>query len=258
VPAYRRYFEPFVGGGALLYLAAHRGAVAGDIYQPLIDLWELVQRDPSAVIERYRAQWSVLNAELDSVDVEKMTRGSRVPKLYYEVRDRFNESPNAHDLNFLMRTCVNGIVRFNNDGRFNNSFHLSRRGMQPQRFATIVEKWNRVLQGVEFICQDYVKTTAQAESDDFVYLDPPYAGNKQRYLVDLNVDTLFVELDKLNGRGVKWALSFDGRRGEQDFIHDVPPHLYKRQLFLTSGNSAVKKVLNGAVESVQESLYLNY
>lgn len=258
MPSYQRYFEPFVGGGALLFLAAHTASVAGDIYRPLIELWTLIQSDPSTVIDNYKTQWLELNDELDAFDIKNMARGNGIPKYYYTVRDRFNQAPDALDLNFLMRTCVNGIVRFNDDGQFNNSFHLSRRGMQPQRFANIVQKWSSVLQGVEFVCQDYTTTLKQAEHGDFVYLDPPYAGNKQRYIGDLDLDSFFTELESLNRRGVNWALSFDGRRGHQDLTHDVPKSLYKRQLFLSSGNSAVNKVLNGPVENVEESLYLNY
>ena len=88
--------------------------------------------------------------------------------------------------------------------------------------------------------------------------DPPYAGNKQRYTEDLNLDRFFGVLADLNRRQVSWALSFDGKRGERDLTHKVPEDLYRRQLFITSGNSAVGKVLNGPVEEVQESLYLNY
>jgi len=97
-----------------------------------------------------------------------------------------------------------------------------------------------------------------AKKDDFVYLDPPYAGNQQRYIEDLDLVRFFGTLEDLNRRGVNWALSFDGRRGLKNLVHAVPPKLFKRQMMISSGNSAVNKVLNGSVEEVEESLYLNY
>ncbi len=258
VPPYNRYIEPFVGGGAMLYLLGHPGAIANDIYTPLIDLWRLVRDDPKSLMSAYATEWKRLNEELDAVDIASMTRGNGIPKVFYEVRDRFNEAPNAIDLNFLMRTCVNGIVRFNDKGYFNNSFHLSRRGMMPARFESTVKAWQPVLQGVELSNDDYKNILSQAIANDFVYLDPPYAGTKQRYASLLEPDELFDELEKLNSRGVLWALSFDGKRGDADMTHNVPAELFKRHIYLHSGNSAVKKVLSGPVEKVEEALYLNY
>jgi DNA adenine methylase len=258
MPSYKRYIEPFLGGGALLYFAAVPGSVAGDIYKPLIDLWLLIQRNPSLVVENYRAQWTALSAELNSLDLSNLPPNVALPKYFYQVRERFNRTRDPLDLNFIMRTCVNGIVRFNNTGAFNNSFHLSRRGMEPNRFEKVVESWHRVIQGVDFVCQDYELTLERASKNDFVYLDPPYAGNKQRYADDLDLDRFFSALQKLNTKGVRWALSFDGRRGDQNLVYDVPKGLYKRHILLSSGASAVNKVLNGPVESVEESLYLNY
>jgi DNA adenine methylase len=130
--------------------------------------------------------------------------------------------------------------------------------MTPDRFEKVVWAWHPVIQGVEFMCHDYAETLARVEADDFVYLDPPYAGNNQRYAADLDLPRFFGELEGLNRKGVKWALSFDGTRGEQMLIHDVPKSLYKRHKMLSSGLSAVHKVLNGPVEKVEESLYLNY
>ncbi len=244
MPEFSRYFEPFLGSGAVLYLAAGPGSVAGDVYGPLIQLWKLVQRSPLEVISDYAEQWKRLQAAL--------------PEYFYQVRERFNRDQSPFDLNFLMRTCVNGIVRFNDDGAFNNSFHLSRRGMEPKRFEKAVLAWSHRLKGVELLCQDYSETLADARAGDFVYLDPPYAGNKQRYAADLDIERFYGVLDSLNRRGVKWAWSFDGQRGGNDLSHPVPRALYARRLLLASGNSAVGKVLNGPVEHVEESLYLNY
>lgn len=259
MPSYERYFEPFVGGGAVLYHAAVPGSVAGDYYLPLIELWQLIQAEPDRLVDDYRRQWTLLQEELDRLgDDWKTADTSQLPQYYYQVRDRFNARPNPLDLNFLLRTCVNGIVRFNSAGQFNNSFHLSRRGMQPERFAKSVAAWAPRLKGVRFVCQDYEATVAEAGPGDFVYFDPPYAGNQQRYTQNLDCERFFAVLEGLNRRGVRWALSFDGRRGTKDLTYAVPRELYRRQVYLASGNSAVHKVLKGPVEAVQESLYLNY
>ena len=243
-PAHKRYYEPFLGGGALLYLIGRPGSVAGDIYDPLIRLWKMIQTDPKSVVDNYARQWAMLQENL--------------PEYFYVVRDRFNQSPNPFDLNFLTRTCVNGIVRFNKKGEFNNSFHLSRKGMMPERFAMVIDAWCPVIQGVTFVCHDYEETLSGAARGDFVYLDPPYAKNNMRYISSLELPRFFRYLDVLNRRDVKWVLSFDGRRGDTDLSHPVPPQLYKRKLLVPSGNSALGKVLNGPIEQVHESLYLNY
>jgi site-specific DNA-methyltransferase (adenine-specific) len=244
IPEHNRYFEPFLGGGAVLFTVAKKGSVAGDIYEPLIEFWRLVQSDPQKVADDYERQWKILQADL--------------PNYFYEVRDRFNATQNPLDLSFLMRTCVNGIVRFNDKGGFNNSFHLSRKGMKPAKFRAIVNTWSDRLVGVKLLCQDYEETLRDAKAGDFVYLDPPYAGNNQRYTENLNIDRIYKVLESLSKKGVKWAWSFDGRRGDSDLSHPVPKSIFKRHLYLHSGNSAVSKVLNGPVESVEESLYLNY
>jgi DNA adenine methylase len=244
VPAFNRYYEPFLGGGALLYLLAKPGAVAADIYAPLTAFWMMVRDEPERLIADYARQWEALQDDF--------------PGYFYVVRDRFNTTQQPEDLNFLMRTCVNGIVRFSKKGDFNNSFHLSRKGMLPHRFAGIVRSWTDRLKGVEVRTGDFEKTVDDAKVGDFVYLDPPYAGNKQRYIGDLDVDRFSDVLDRLNQRGVRWALSFDGVRGSTAYDYTIPRETYRRKVLLNSGYSAVAKVLNGPVEMVTESLYLNY
>jgi len=244
VPDHNRYYEPFLGGGALLYKLGRRGSVGGDIYPPLVDFWAMVRDEPRRLIEDYTSQWTELQTDL--------------PGYFYLVRDRFNTEQRPEDLNFLMRTCVNGIVRFSKKGDFNNSFHLSRKGMLPSRFAKVVRDWSAHIQGIEFRKGDFEVTTADAKAGDFIYLDPPYAGNKQRYIGDLDVERFYRVLDDLNRRGVKWALSFDGTRGDTAYDYSPPTEIFKRKELLNSGYSAVAKVLNGPVEMVTESLYLNY
>ncbi|MET1113055.1 MAG: DNA adenine methylase [Allosphingosinicella sp.] len=243
-PGFDRYFEPFLGGGAMLYLLGRAGSVGSDIYPPLIAFWTMVRDRPEPLIADYAKQWAGLQADL--------------PGYFYAVRDRFNRLQRPEDLNFLMRTCVNGIVRFSRKGEFNNSFHLSRKGMLPERFAGIVRIWSAHIKGMAFKAGDFEDVTADSKAGDFVYFDPPYGGNRQRYIGDLDFARFLRVLDGLNGRGVKWALSFDGARGETAYDYEIPAEIYKRKELLDSGQSAVSKVLNGPVEMVTESLYLNY
>ncbi len=243
IPTHTRYVEPFLGGGAVLFFHT-TNSLASDIYQPLIDFWKLVQTNPSELIKNYKKQWESLQKDL--------------PDYYYVVRDRFNKSKDPNDLNFLLRTCVNGIVRFNDKGEFNNSFHLSRKGMTPELFQKNVMAWSNKLKDVQFECCDYEVTLKKCKKDDFVYMDPPYAGSKNRYINDLDVQRFLENLEYLNKKSIKWALSFDGSRGSTDLSFDLPNDLYKRKILISNGHSAVHRVLNGPLEEVHESLYLNY
>ena len=244
VPSHKRYFEPFLGGGALLYHCATPNALATDTYAPLIALWRLVQTSPDDLTSNYDEQWRLLQRNL--------------PDYFYEVRSRFNTTQDPRDLNLLLRTCVNGIVRFNDAGQFNNSFHLSRPGMNPRLFRSNVLKWHDRLKEVVFRVCDYQVALEEAVTGDFAYLDPPYAGTKQRYQQETDFQRLLLTLERLNERGVLWALSFDGLRGDTDLSQPVPPELYKRATLVKSGNSPVHKVLNGPIEVVQETLYLSF
>ena len=229
-----------MGGGAVLYLLAGRGAQASDVYAPLMSLWRMVQSDPQTLIDDYARQWQALQADR--------------PAYYYAVRARFNTRPNPCDLNFLLRTCVNGIVRFNAGGDFNMSYHLSRRGMQPHRFAGIVRRWHAVLRPVVLRTADFRDALAGAGPGDFAYLDPPYADSLHRYTQNLDRGRLLAELESLNRRGVKWALSFDDPARDRT----IPSDLYRSAHVLPGGNSPLRKVLQGRNTQYRETLYLNY
>ena len=151
-----------------------------------------------------------------------------------------------------------GLTRFNAKGEFNNSFHLSRKGIQPDSLRTILLDWSSHIQGTRFVCGDYETTTRTATKEDFVYLDPPYAGTKGMYYGTLDYDRFFRYLGRLNDKGIRYALSFDGIRGDKDYSVSVPKDLYKRHLYLPSGNSTFRKVQGNTTEKVMESLYLNY
>ena len=161
------YYEPFLGGGSMLYAVDPKRSVCGDICEPLILLWEMIKSQPEELAEAYRLRWERLQRE-----------GYLV---YYEIRDQFNKGKQPEDLLFLSRTCVNGLIRFNTDGMFNNSFHHTRPGIDPDSLRRIIIDWSRHIQSTTFMTADYTATTEDATPDDIVYLDPPYFHTKGRY-----------------------------------------------------------------------------
>ena len=241
---FNRYFEPFIGGGSMLYAINPPQAVCGDICVPLIDLWNEIKNNPIELSEAYKARWTRLQTE-----------GYQA---YYSIRDDFNKAHSPQDLLFLSRTCVNGLIRFNTNGDFNNSLHHTRPGISPDKLKEIIVDWSKHIQGTEFIAADYTDTTRTARANDLIYLDPPYFHTKGRYYGTIDFDAFLVYLAQLNSKGVKYMLSFDGIRGEDDFTVELPKELYKRHELIPSGSSSFIKVMGKENIQVVESLYLNW
>lgn len=241
---FNTYYEPFIGGGSMLYAISPDHAICGDICEPLIALWREIKHRPNELADSYALRWNRLQND-----------GYQV---FYEIRSRFNAHNNPEDLLFLSRTCVNGLIRFNNKGEFNNSLHHTRPGISPERLRKIILDWSKHISCSEFYADDYRKTASTATKGDLVYLDPPYFHTKGRYYGTIDFDSFLAFLEDLNSRGVRFMLSFDGVRGDENYVVDLPQDLYKRHEMVPSGNSSFKKVMDKTSMQVFESLYLNW
>ena len=233
-----------MGGGSVLIQSSAKTAICGDVCKPLIDFWNLVKNNPSKLIKEYELRWTELQNEGFTV--------------FYRIRDEFNKNPNPSDLLFLSRTCVNGLIRFNQKGEFNNSLHYTRRGINPATLEKVILQWSHLIQNFRFIHGHYFETTKDITSDDFIYLDPPYFNTVGRYYGKIVHSELINFLEELNSKNIKFALSFDGQRGVKKYSGNLPKKLFKRRLLLESGNSSFKKVMDRQVERVKESIYLNF
>ena len=244
------YYEPFCGGCSVLrrLLASDVKVgryVCSDANPDLIDLWNAIKDCPTFMSARYADMWGELNCDGDL---------GRKKRYFNAVRERFNATRQPQDFLFIMRTTTNGMPRYNKDGKFNNSFHVTRNGIEPSRLKRIVDEWSQVLVAnkVEFVCQDYRKVSP--DKGDFMYLDPPYAGTKGMYHGGIDLDAFWKYL-----RGVKcsYALSFDGKiDGGSDFTHPVPEDLYTKHEYLSNGNSSFRRVVgNNRHADILESLY---
>lgn len=239
------YYEPFVGGGAMMPFARTDKGVASDIIPELIDLWDAIKVNPQLVANEYQNRWN-----------ELQEKGQEV---YYKVRDRFNQTKNCFDFLFLTRTCVNGLIRYNNQGEFNNSFHLSRPGINPDTLRTQLLLWSKCIRKLSFRNVDYRECLANAKEGDFIFLDPPYGGTKDRYTrAEFDLNSFYVELERLNSVGAKWLLTFDGTAGEREYSYAPPSDLFKYKFFINTGNSAFTKVMDSKKDVIKESVYMNF
>ena len=238
------YYEPFLGSGAILgYLKPER-AVGSDINKPLVLLWRELQNNPQKIADDYKKKW------------DKLQKDGHI--YFYKIRDKFNREQSPLDFLFLTRTCANGLIRYNKNGKFNNSLHHNRKGIRPDQFKKIISEWSSVVKNYKFLNVGYTEATRSTKRNDFIYLDPPYFNTGTRYFGTIDYENFLKYLANLNDRGLKFALSYDGKRGNQSYIVNIPKNLYKRHILIHSGNSTFNKIQNKKIETVYESLYLNY
>lgn len=244
-PKYDRYFEPFVGGGSVLIRTGAKTAICGDICKPLIDFWNLLKTNPDSLADKYTESWNQLQ------------EGGQ--QVYYDIRKRFNEKQDPADFLFLSRTCVNGLIRFNQKGEFNNAFHHTRKGINPATLKEILSYWSKRIKNYTFIHGDYTQTTKDITENDLIYMDPPYYNTKGMYYGKLDYQKFFDYLEDFNSRNIKFVLSFEGKRGNDgSYFKEIPKHLFKQHHFFQSGLSSFNKVMDNKNKLVKESLYLNY
>lgn len=245
LPRFESYIEPFLGSAALLPYTGGTPGWGGDIVSELIGLWKAIRDDPDPLIEEYRKHWMALQEQGHTY--------------YYEVRSDFNLTRDPAGLLFLSRTCVNGLIRFNSKGDFNNSLHHTRPGIHPRRLAQVIKKWSHYMQPIRLSQGDYRETLEAADASTFVFLDPPYAGTKGRYHPQSFDYARFIDcLEWLNQRGAQWMLTLDGSAGGRTYETLLPIIPARHTLKVESGHSPFTRLLKTSLDNVSESVFLNY
>lgn len=170
------YYEPFLGGAAVLLDLNPAKAVVNDINPELINMYLQVKYQPENVIKFLT---SLDNGHEVSED----------PKAYYySVREVFNENLStdsavqAARFIYLNKHCFNGLYRVNKKGEFNVPFNgkLSGWSVDPDHLRELSSR----LQSVHISCGGYVDAASNAKESDLVYFDPPYDYEHEDGFVD--------------------------------------------------------------------------
>ena len=215
------YFEPFLGGGAVMfYLIAQTPKLecfTSDLNSDLI---------LSYITIRDRVDELISALELHSSKYFKNPQD-----YYYAIRESTPKSQieKVSRLIFLNRTCFNGLYRVNSKGKFNVPLGKYTNPNIVNEDNLMVVSHVLKLKNISIKCQDFTKTLETAQKNDLVYLDPPYqpvsqSSNFTSYTNDSfgyeDQERLFLEFQRLDSMGCNVMLSNSKSEEVLDLFED--------------------------------------
>lgn len=212
-----KYYESFVGAGAVLFDLQPKRAVINDFNSQLILTYRIIRDHVDELIEALRIH-----------------QNNNSPDYYYDVRaqDRdqsffqsLNDTEKAARLIYLNKTCYNGLYRVNSQGLFNVPYGSYKNPAICEEI--VLRAVHKYLQDneIEILNGDFAAVTQNADQKSFVYFDPPYHSpdntNFTGYQADgfnendqMRLRDVYLELTE---RGVKCLLS----NSDTDFIREL-------------------------------------
>lgn len=201
--SYNRYFEPFIGGGALFFELQPEQAYISDMNEELINLYSVVRDNVYELIK-----------DLSKHEVSK--------EYFLEIRniDRTEQYTELSDVErasrfiYLNRTCFNGMYRVNSQGQFNVPFghYKNPRIIDENNLLNCSE----LLKKTEIKCADFSEILTKVKKGDLVYFDPPYVPlNETSSFTSYTKDGFDINMqfklrdvcDELDSMSVKFMLS---------------------------------------------------
>lgn len=179
--SFERYFEPFLGSGALFFLLRPHRAILSDSCAALIGVYGAIADDVDKVLTHLDG--------LDPLDEE----------MYYRIRAERPRSLHRRAAIFLYlnKACWNGLYRVNSRGEFNVPYGAPKSDCMPDEAN--LRACARLLRrsGVRPRVGDFEVAVKTAGDGDLVFFDPPYVtGHNNNGFIDYN-ETLFSWSDQV-------------------------------------------------------------
>lgn len=165
---FNTYYEPFIGGGALLFELSPRRAVINDSNEELMNVYSVLCDE-----EKFKKMCSVLN------HYEK----EHCEEFYYDIRNkdrnknaymRLSDYTRAARTIYLNKACFNGLYRVNSKNEFNVPFGKKERVNTYDGSNLITVSNYLTMNDVEILSVDFEESVKNAKKGDFIYFDPPY------------------------------------------------------------------------------------
>ena len=160
------YFEPFLGGGALLF---HLLSTKENVTYSVSDL-------NSDLVLAYTTIRDRIDNLIQSLKNHEKNYHKNSKEYYYNIRDSTprSEIEKTSRLLFLNRTCFNGLYRVNSSGKFNVPLgrYTNPNIVNEENLRSV----SSILQSnkVSIKCRDFESVLNDAKKGDLVYFDPPY------------------------------------------------------------------------------------
>lgn len=251
IPKCSTYYEPFIGGGAVLFSRQPDKAVINDSNPELINVYLTIKNEPEALIEKLK-EHKANSSEEYFYSIRALDRDK-------EVFENMTDIERAARIIYLNKTCYNGLFRVNSSGEFNSPWgkYKNPNITNETTINALHTYFNKA--NITIKCGDYRDALKGIRKGAFVYLDPPYmpisssasftgytAGGfgKQEQIA------LKEQCDALNAKGIKFLLS----NSSCPFIED----LYKEYII---EHVNAKRAINANPEKrgeIKEVLVRNY
>jgi DNA adenine methylase len=200
------YREPFLGGGSVLLallshvksgaIQLHGSAYAYDVNEPLIYLYKNIQtrhNDLYVLLQGIITEFNECGSGTSDAEINRKPANLEEAKrakesYYYWIRSEYNKlcaiDKQATIVSamfiFLNKTCFRGVFRIGPNG-FNVPYgHYNKPEIINRDH---LEEIHELIQPVIFECADFNVSLSKVEPGDFVYLDPPYAPEKETSFV---------------------------------------------------------------------------
>lgn len=229
---YKRFFEPFLGSGAILATVSPRNGLGSDTFRPLMEIWLTLKSNPQRLVSWYAERYNLIGRKSKE-------------EVYEQIRTSYNSSPNGADFLFLSRACYGGIVRFRKADGYMSTPCGVHNPISVESFSKRVNEWKNRLKYVDFRHCDYKVAFAEANAGDMIYCDPPYSHSQSTLYgaQDFKLSELLVDISSAKERGVKVALSIDGQKKSGNLICNlpIPDGLFENEIYVDCGRSMLRR-----------------
>ena len=169
------YYEPFVGGGALLFELAPKKAVINDSNKELMNVYSvLCDEDKFNKMCRLLNNYEVKHSEEFYYDLRNKDKNKKT-------FDRLSDYTRAARTIYLNKACFNGLYRVNSKNEFNVPFGKKEKVNTYDGGNLITVSNYLTMNDIKILSVDFEEALKGAKKGDFVYFDPPYDSDTNTF-----------------------------------------------------------------------------